>query len=141
MFSFDKFKLDETGKFSIYGQAMIYYCDYDNKDDIKYAIYLIDDSSKFIKINCKTQKSNYDYKTMLKSSYNMDYICFKAEADLSTLEPGTYQMIIKIVNGDNVDFLEMTNVAHVSVPEIKVGETDYRFFTSTIRERLMLEVK
>ncbi|MBR2577950.1 MAG: glucosaminidase domain-containing protein [Erysipelotrichaceae bacterium] len=141
MFSFDRFELDEEGKLDIYGQAMIYYCNYDNKDDIRYTLYLIKDSSEYLEIECETLRSNYDYQTLLHSSYNMDYICFEALADITGLSEGNYQMIMKIENGEYMDFLELTNIAHSSVPEREIDGTDYRFYTSNIRERLMLEVK
>ena len=140
LFSFDTFTLDEEGNLYIYGQAMIYYCNYDNKDNIKYTIYLIDDKDNYLEINCTTLESNYDYKSLLKSSYNMDYICFEGSANLRSLNAGNYQMIIKIQNGTNIDYLEMTNISHSDTPTRSISNENYRFYTSNIRDRLMLEV-
>lgn len=51
-------------------------------------------------------------------------------------------MILKIENGSYVDFVEMTNPANSKVPSsVTLNNKTYRFFTSTIRDRLTLEVK
>lgn len=141
LFSFDSFDLDENGDLYIYGQAMIYYCNYDDQNSIHYTVYLIKDSGEYLAMECDTLRSNYDYKTLLNSSFNMDYICFEGSVNIKGLEAGDYQMIIKIQNGEYVDFLEMSNISHSAVPEREINGTNYRFFTSGIRERLMLEVE
>lgn len=140
LFSFDTFTIDEEGNLYIYGQAMIYYCDYDNKENIKYTIYLIDDEDNYLEIDCTTLESNFDYKSLLKSSYNMDYICFEGSVNLRSLNAGNYQTIIKIVNDTNIDYLEMTNISHSETPTRSIENEGYRFYTSNIRDRLMLEV-
>ena len=141
LFSFDRFELDDKGILSLYGQAMIYYCDYDDRSRIAYTVYLVDDSDNWKKLDAEVLRSNYDYKTLLGSSFNMDYICFEINEDISDLEAGNYEMIIEIVNKENTDYLEMSNVSLSPTPEKTINGHDYRFYTSKIRERLMLEVK
>ena len=140
LFSFDKFTLDENGNLYIYGQAMIYYTNFNSQNNVKYKIYLIDDEDNYLEIKCTTLKSNYNYQSLLKSSYNMDYICFEASANIKNLKEGFYQMIIKIENGNYLDYLEMSNVSQTNVPSADINNMTYRFFTSRIRDRLMLEV-
>ena len=50
-------------------------------------------------------------------------------------------LIMKLENGDYVDYVELNNLSGLDLPEVNVDGTNYRFFTSTIRDRLMLEVK
>ena len=137
MFNFDTLTVDENLNMYMYGQAMIYYTDYDNQNNVKYTIYLVDNANNYLEIACSTLKSNFDYKTLLDSSYNLDYICFETTANLANLSKGTYSLIMKIENGSYIDFVEMNNLGGVSLP----SGSNYRFFTSSIRNRLMLEIK
>lgn len=141
LFSFDKFELDDDGNLEIYGQAMIYYSNFNNMNNIKYTIYLIDDSNNYHILNCDTLRSDYDYQKLLRSSYNMDYICFETKTNIKDFKAGNYQMIIKIDNGNYLDYLETTNISHSTLPTNVVNNKNFRFFTSTIRDRIMLEVK
>ena len=141
LFSFDSFKFDENLNLYIDGQAMIYYANFDDSSKIKYTLYLVDDSDNYYEYGCETLKSDFDYKTILNSSYNMDYICFKTnDIDLSDINDGMYMLIMKIENGDYVDYVEVSNLAKVDLPSISKDNKKYRFFTSNIRDRVMLEV-
>ena len=137
LFSFDSFKFDENLNLYIDGQAMIYYVDFNDQNKIKYTLYLVDDSDNYYEYNLETLSSDLDYQKLLNSSYNMDYICFKTnEIDLSNLNDGMYMLIMKIENGDYIDYVEVSNLARVDLP----STSRYRFFTSNIRDRVMLEV-
>ena len=141
LFSFDTLTLNDNLDFSIDGQSMIYYVNNDNPNNIKRTIYLIDTKDNYKSIDCESYKSSVDYTNILKSSYNLDYISFKANGNLSDLNKGTYVLIMKLENGDYVDYVELNNLSGLDLPEVNVDGTNYRFFTSTIRDRLMLEVK
>lgn len=141
LFSFDTLTLDEKLNFDIDGQSMIYYVDYDNIDTIKRTIYFVDTKDNYKTIDCESYKSSIDYTSILNSSYNLDYISFKANSNLSDLKKGTYAIVMKLENGEFVDYVELNNLSGLDLPEVNVDGTNYRFFTSTIRDRLMLEVK
>ena len=141
LFSFDTLTLDDELDFSIDGQSMIYYVNYDNPDTIKRTIYFVDSNDNYKEINCESYKSTIDFTKILNSSFNLDYISFKANGNLSDLNKGTYVLIMKLENGDYVDYVELNNLSGLDLPEINVDGTNYRFFTSNIRDRLMLEVK
>ena len=141
LFSFDTLTLNDNLDFSIDGQSMIYYVNNDNPNNIKRTIYLVDTKDNYKSIDCESYKSSVDYTNILKSSYNLDYISFKANGNLSDLNKGTYVLIMKLENGDYVDYVELNNLSGLDLPEVNVDGTNYRFFTSTIRDRLMLEVK
>ena len=141
LFSFDTLTLDDKLDFSIDGQSMIYYVNYDNPDTIKRTIYFVDSNDNYKEINCESYKSTIDFTKILNSSFNLDYISFKANGNLSDLNKGTYVLIMKLENGDYVDYVELNNLSGLDLPEINVDGTNYRFFTSNIRDRLMLEVK
>lgn len=142
LFSFDKFTLDENLSFYMYGQGFIYRTNFNNKDSVKYTLYLVDDASNYIEIAATTADPYLDYTKLFNSEYDMTNICFEASSNLANLNSGYYQMILKIQNGDYIDFVEMTNPANSKVPSsVTVNNKTYRFFTSTIRNRLMLEVK
>lgn len=141
LFSFDTLTLDDKLDFSIDGQSMIYYVNYDNPDTIKRTIYFVDSNDNYKEINCESYKSTIDFTKILNSSFNLDYISFKANGNLSDLNKGTYVLIMKLENGDYVDYVELNNLSGLDLPEVNVDGTNYRFFTSNIRDRLMLEVK
>ena len=133
--------LDEKLNFEIDGQSMIYYVNYDNVDTIKRTIYFVDTKDNYKTIDCESYKSSIDYTSILNSSYNLDYISFKANSNLSDLKKGTYAIVMKLENGEFVDYVELNNLSGLELPEINVDGINYRFFTSNIRNRLMLEVK
>lgn len=141
LFSFDTLTLDDELDFSIDGQSMIYYVNYDNPDTIKRTIYFVDSNDNYKEINCESYKSTIDFTKILNSSFNLDYISFKANGNLNDLNKGTYVLIMKLENGDYVDYVELNNLSGLDLPEVNVDGTNYRFFTSNIRDRLMLEVK
>jgi len=141
LFSFDNFSLDSSGRLLIEGQAMIYYCNYDNQSSIQYTLYIIDSANNYKEIALTTVKSPVDFKKMLKSSFNMDYICYKCDTNISDLIKGNYKLVLKIVNGSNVDYFELRNPAKATLPTTTVNSNQFRFYTSTIRDRIMLEVK
>lgn len=141
LFSFDTLTLDDKLDFSIDGQSMIYYVNYDNPDTIKRTIYFVDSNDNYKEINCESYKSTIDFTKILNSSFNLDYISFKANGNLSDLKKCTYVLIMKLENGDYVDYVELNNLSGLDLPEVNVDGTNYRFFTSNIRDRLMLEVK
>ncbi|MCI6878310.1 MAG: glucosaminidase domain-containing protein [Solobacterium sp.] len=141
LFSFDTLTLDEKLNFDIDGQSMIYYVDYDNIDTIKRTIYFVDTKDNYKAIDCESYKSSIDYTSILSSSYNLDYISFKANSNLSDLKKGIYAIVMKLENGEFVDYIELNNLSGLELPEINFNGINYRFFTSNIRNRLMLEVK
>lgn len=142
MFAFDSFKLDSNLDFYMYGQGFIYRTNFSDKNSIKYTLYLVNDSNSYIEIAASTVDSSLDYTTLLNSKYDMKYICFEASKNLSGLEKGYYEMILKVENGSYIDFVEMTNPGGSTVPSsVTSNGKTYRFFTSSIRDRLMLEVK
>lgn len=143
-FAYDTLSIDEDGNFYIYGQGMIYYLDYDNKDAITYTLYIVDDKNNYVAIPCTTMATDDvdAYKKALKTSYNIDNICFEGKANLKelinehfTLEEGYYEMILKIENGNNVDYVELNTLS-----SINKTSGNFRIFRSNVRNRIMLEV-
>lgn len=137
--SFLSFNLDENGTFSMRGCGMIYYLDYASAEATTYTLYIVDSASNYKEINCTTEKSSFDYKGGLGSRYenNADYIEFETgSVDISDLVSEYYTLILKIQNGNYIDFVEISNSASIQLPEVG----NYRLFTSTIRDRVMLQV-
>lgn len=142
LFSFDSssIQIDESANFKLNGQGMIYYCDYSKLESANYTIYFVEDKNNYLEIPCTTLKSDFDYQTILQSSNNLDNICFEADGKLSELKPGTYRMILKIQNGNYIDFIEMTNRANAKTPVVSIEGRTYTIKTSKVRNRLELEV-
>ncbi len=141
LMNLDKLTLDESLNLYLEGQAMIYYSNYDDLNAIKTTLYLVDSKNNYYEIGGENFKSSFDFAKAFSSSYNMDYISYKINGNLVDLSKGTYMLIMKLENGDYVDFVEVNNINMLSEPIIELNGLTYRFFTSNTRNRLMLEVK
>ncbi len=141
LFSLDTLSLDSSLNLYMDGRAMMYYCDYDNLANVKTTLYLVDSANNYIEIAATNYKSDFDYASAIKSSYNLDYISFKVSSSLSNLDKGTYMLVMKLQNGDYVDYVEVNNFNELDMPSVTINGLTYRFFTSSTRSRLMLEVK
>lgn len=141
-------EFDNDGNMIIEAGAMIYYHNYDNNNIPTYKIYLIDDKDNYEVINADVVDSPIDFKTILESRYNLDNVYFKAVANLNDLDldEGEYNILVEITfseNGTNYkDYIELTNTGeYIIMPSTKVGNKDYTFKLSNVRDRIYLEVE
>ncbi len=141
LMSLEKLTLDDSLNLYLDGQAMLYYTDYSDVSTVKSTLYLVDSANNYIEIAGENYKSSFDFTKAFSSSYNLDYISYKINGNISSLKEGTYMLIMKIENGEYVDYVEVNNINMVSEPTVKYNGLTYRFFTSNTRDRLMLEVK
>lgn len=140
LFSFDLIEIDDELNFNIDGRSMIYYTNYDNLDNLETTLYLVDSANKYYEIKCENYKSDFNYKEALQSSYNLDYISFKGTGNINDIEKGMYSIILKVRNGEYVDYIDLTTAKNMDNTITKDG-TSYRIFKSNLKNRLMLEVK
>lgn len=140
LFSFDLIEIDDELNFNIDGRSMIYYTNYDNLDNLETTLYLVDSAENYHEIKCENYKSDFDYKEALQSSYNLDYISFKGTDNIGNIGKGMYSIILKVRNGEFVDYIDLTTAKNVDNTITKDG-TSYRIFKSNLKNRLMLEVK
>ena len=140
LFSFDLIEIDDELNFNIDGRSMIYYTNYDNLDNLETTLYLVDSADNYYEIKCENYKSDFDYKEALQSSYNLDYISFKGTDNIGNIGKGMYSIILKVRNGEFVDYIDLTTAKNVDNTITKDGAS-YRIFKSNLKNRLMLEVK
>lgn len=140
LFSFDLIEIDDELNFNIDGRSMIYYTNYDNLDNLETTLYLVDSANKYYEIKCENYKSDFNYKEALQSSYNLDYISFKGTGNINDIEKGMYSIILKVRNGEYVDYIDLTTAKNMDNTITKDGAS-YRIFKSNLKNRLMLEVK
>lgn len=140
LFSFDLIEIDDELNFNVDGRSMIYYTNYDNLDNLETTLYLVDSANKYYEIKCENYKSDFNYKEALQSSYNLDYISFKGTGNINDIEKGMYSIILKVRNGEYVDYIDLTTAKNMNNTITKDG-TSYRIFKSNLKNRLMLEVK
>lgn len=140
LFSFDLIEVDDELNFNVDGRSMIYYTNYDNLDNLETTLYLVDSANKYYEIKCENYKSEFNYKEALQSSYNLDYISFKGTGNINDIEKGIYSIILKVRNGEFVDYIDLTTAKNMDNTITKDG-TSYRIFKSNLKNRLMLEVK
>ena len=140
LFSFDLIEIDDELNFNVDGRSMIYYTNYDNLYNLETTLYLVDSANKYYEIKCENYKSDFNYKEALQSSYNLDYISFKGTGNINDIEKGMYSIILKVRNGEYVDYIDLTTAKNMDNTITKDG-TSYRIFKSNLKNRLMLEVK
>lgn len=140
LFSFDLIEVDDELNFNVDGRSMIYYTNYDNLDNLETTLYLVDSANKYYEIKCENYKSEFNYKEALQSSYNLDYISFKGTGNINDIEKGIYSIILKVRNGEFVDYIDLTTAKNMD-NTITKDSTSYRIFKSNLKNRLMLEVK
>lgn len=140
LFSFDKIEITSELNFNIDGRSMIYYTNYDNVNVLETTLYLVDDSNNYYEIDCENYKSDFDYKQALQSSYNLDFISFKGSKNISDIKNGMYSLILKVRNGEFVDYIDLTTAKNIDSTISKDG-VSYRIFKSNLKNRIMLEVK
>ena len=137
--SYDKININENAVLTIEGHAFIYYVNFDNTNNIKYEIYLVNSASDYVKLDAQLAEQTIDYKKELGSSFNLDHISFKAEGDISSLN-GDYTIYLKIINGDYIDICELSNLAQEEFTSVSKDNKTYAIKTSNIRKRLMLSI-
>lgn len=140
MFSFNSIQISEKGTFKIDGQALIYYTDYSDINTLSTTLYLVDDASNYVEIKCENYKTDFDYQQAFNYSFNLDYISFKASEDINSISKGNYMMILKISNGDYVDYIDLSTTKSIN-NSIEINEKSYRIYKSNLKNRLMLEIK
>ena len=136
--SLDNVVMDEQGNVEIYGHAYMYYINYDKKENISYDVYLVDDSSNFIKMDTVIYDDGIDYKQVLDSNYDLSNIAFKAVANISDLD-GSYTAYLLMKNfTDNTHYQQLIEIPDygLDLPSIQVEDTTYSFIKSKVRDRL-----
>lgn len=125
--------------------VMMYYLNYNNEDNVKYNVYLIDDNSnKLIKMDTVNVQNKYDYQTNYGSSYNMDHISFEATCPLDSIPKGNYRMVVYIENKENsityLDYVDLIQAFDIQRDSYEYNNLSYSFNVSNVRYRLMLKV-
>lgn len=138
--SVDSIELSEEGVLSFSAHAYMFYLNYDDVNNIKYELFLIDDSSNYKKIDCELYDDGIDYKSELNSKYNINNISFKASADLKDLD-GSYIVYLKMSNNDDgstryMDVSEIIDYGY-NLPSITINDKTYEFIQSNIRKRIV----
>lgn len=123
---------------NIDGVGMMYYIDYSNEDDI-HTLYLVNDENCY-ELNTTSIKSTFDYKTFYQSKYNMDYITYTASIDCKDIESGTYHFVLKIENGDYVDYCELNNEFEYTYDSLNIDDLSANYSIDTVRSRMLFNI-
>lgn len=133
LFAFDDLKIVEDDKevmLLVDATSMIYYLNYNNKDNLKYTVYLIKDKNDFLETAATNNSCILNYASIFDSEYNMDNICFTAKVNISSLE-GTYKMLLKIQNGEYVDYINMST-SNMDFESLVHNEKTYEIIKNNI---------
>lgn len=142
--SLDSIELSAEGNLDVKAHAYMYYLNYSDTNNIKYELYLVNSSENYIKLDGTLYDSGIDYKSILNSKYDINNICFDAAGDISSLEEGEY--IVYLVMSNTVDGTTYKDICEFinygfDLPSVTIGDKTYEFYTSNIRDRIMLNVQ
>ncbi|GEM_PF-1502886 len=132
-------------KLVIDAACMIYYLDYDIKDEIGYNVYLVnDETGNIITMNTVKTANKYRYQDNFKSDFNMDNISFEADIELDKITSGNYRIVVEITKNDTKtykDYIEFVDKFGIDRGTFNSDDLSYSFFVSDVRDRLMLKVE
>ncbi len=96
---FDKIEIVEaTDKiiFVLDGLAYIRNADFKSQENVKYSLILDNESAGVSEEELTTKKCSVDYQKRYNSTYDLNYICFEGQIDITNFENGKYNLYIKI---------------------------------------------
>ena len=140
--SFEEINIDDTGVLNIQAHGYMFYVDYENKDNISYEVYLVDDKNNYLKLDTSIVDTDIDYTKELNSKYKLNHITFKATKNVKDLK-GSYYIFVKMKNNtdDNyLDVLELSNYG-IELENKKIDKKTFTFKTSKLRDRIILDIK
>lgn len=123
---------------NINGVGMMYYIDYSNETKI-HTLYLVNNEHCY-ELDTTSIKSAFDYKSFYNSKYNMDYITFAASIDCKDIDTGTYHLVLKIENGNYIDFCELNNEFNYEYDALDIENIQASYTIDTIRSRMLFNI-
>ena len=121
---------------------MIYYLNYDNSDVLDYDLYLVSNKDNYQIIDLENYEISTGIQDILSDEYKTNFVGFKKSLNIDDLniEAGMYDIILKISNGDYLDYVEFTNRSMRDGFDVNYNGKNYKLVTSDIRYHLCLEV-
>lgn len=140
--SYNSINISEDGTFNIDGYGMIYYLNYDNSDVLDYDLYLVSNKNNYQIIDLENYEISTGIQDILSDEYKTNFVGFKKSLNIDDLniEAGMYDIILKISNGDYLDYVEFTNRSMRDGFDVNYNGKNYKLVTSDIRYHLCLEV-
>lgn len=150
MAAFDSIAFDENGDLNIIGEGLIHYLDFNDKRNIQFNVYLVQDDNSYLKLNTSLRDDDTDYTSALNSEYDLSYISFIAtteglENKVTDLNDGKYQLVLEIVNKQGaikyIDYVEMTNRSGMKFNSTSTDVKTAEIITSNVRKKVMIDVE
>lgn len=150
MAAFDSIAFDENGDLNIIGEGLIHYLDFNDKRNIQFNVYLVQDNSNYLKLNTSLREDDTDYSSALNSEYDLSYISFSAttadlESKVTDLNDGKYQLVLEIVNKQGaikyIDYVEITNRSGLKFNSTSTDTKTAEIITSNTRKKVMIDVR
>lgn len=123
---------------NIEGVGMMYYLDY-KKDNTSHALYLVNDDHIY-ELDTKSVTSEINYQEFYNSKYKMDYITYNASIDCKDIESGSYRLVLKIKNGNYVDYCELTNEFNYEYSALNIDNVSTNYSIDTVRSRVLFNI-
>lgn len=137
MVAVEQISYDDT-KLVINGAAMIYYLDYAN-EDIYHTLYLVNNDNIF-EFDTASVKSTLNFKELLNSDNDLNYINYIASIDCKDIPSGSYVLVMKLQNNDKLDYYELTNDYNYTYDNLQIEGLICEHSIDSVRSRMLVKI-
>ena len=81
-----------------------------------------------------------NFKELLNSNYNLDYINYVATLDLKDIPSGTYSLIMELNNNGKLDYYELTNDYEYSYDSLDFEGLLCEHRIDTVKSRMLVDI-
>ena len=142
LFGYQSLKTEDS-HLKMDGLGILYQAAMRESDQVAYRVHLQDEEGNLYSYDAGGRSSNMDFAPVLRSSFELTYVSFDLDADLSELPCGTYRMYLEITTSEYHDLFEMYSITSDSYTadledgrKLTVSTTDVRSrYELTISER------
>ncbi len=140
---FDTLSIGDDGVVNFSGYSMIYYLNYDAQDENRYLLHLVDiDSGNAYTYNLNNVETPSDVVTLIGSIYDISYISFEKDIDLTQLSNGNYSVILEVNSSDEdgtyYDLFDFFANGRI-LPSKVIEDRSYSFYSNS-KNKLMLKI-
>lgn len=140
----DGFTLEKVGednaKLTLNAASMIYYCNYGENDDVKFTVYLVNDADKYLTLDTNLVPKPEGYGTTLSQTYDTTKIAYLGSGEVGQLEDGLYDVLVKIENGDYVDYVNATTMRDIELPSVTLSNKTISLVKDATNDRIALQI-
>jgi len=137
--SYDELSIDDNNVLTVSGFGFIYGLDYGTNNNVSYEVYLQNNTNTYM-LSTSIDEDN-DIGLYIDSNNDLSRIHFTGNIDLSTINKGEYNIIVKMINGDYVDIIELSNTTFKNPITKQVNSNKYTINSTNVKSRLTIKIE